>query len=150
MRKLIKRTMTEEEYSDYKKRYLKEWQKKNPEKYLHGLRRKKHVFSTLAKYVNGNSKKVYKRNNTLHLFIHLKPKILFSLAKKQKLKCAISGIKLTSDNMSVDHIKPLSKGGLNDISNLRLVHVDINRIMLDYDDDVFLNFCKTIVNHNNL
>lgn len=142
--------MTEEEYKKHKKIYMKEWQSRNPEKYLHGLRRKKHPLSTLAKYVNANSKKVYKRNNNESLFIRIKPSILFGIAKRQKCFCAISGLKLNNENVSVDHIIPLSKGGTNHKDNLRLVHIDINRIMLDYTDEEFFNFCKMIVNNNNL
>lgn len=63
---------------------------------------------------------------------------VWSLAKKQKLKCAISGVKLNNRNISVDHIIPFAKDGKNTIENIQLVHVLLNRAKSDLLPDEFL------------
>jgi len=72
---------------------------------------------------------------------------LYHVVKKQKCRCALTGQKLKANTISVDHIVALSNGGKNEIDNIRLVHVDINRMKLAYDDATFLENCRLVVNH---
>lgn len=51
--------------------------------------------------------------------------------------CAICGRPVKFKKMTVDHIVPLSKGGTNEMSNLRLACCSCNRIKSDVDDDEF-------------
>ena len=51
---------------------------------------------------------------------------LWSIAKKQKLICPLTGRKLTCDNISIDHKIPLSNGGTNEPSNLRFIDYHAN------------------------
>lgn len=71
---------------------------------------------------------------------------LWSLAKKQKLICALTGDKLTTENVSLDHIIPQSKGGTNDITNLQLVTHHANTIKNDMSMNEFYLFCKKVAN----
>jgi 5-methylcytosine-specific restriction endonuclease McrA len=73
---------------------------------------------------------------------------LWSLAKKQGLRCPISGEKLTIENISVDHIIPRSKGGTNILENLRLVTRAVNTAKHTMSDAEFFSFCQNIVNHH--
>ena len=70
---------------------------------------------------------------------------LWCLAKKQKLFCAITGEKLTSNNISVDHKIPISKGGTNNISNLQFVTRHSNVIKNSMTMDELYAFCKNII-----
>ncbi len=46
-----------------------------------------------------------------------------------QLSCGICGVRFTdTDKINIDHIKPLSKGGTNDLSNLQLAHVLCNHL----------------------
>lgn len=72
---------------------------------------------------------------------------LWKIAKKQKLKCALSGIKLTPENTSLDHIIPKSKGGINTPSNIRLVLKSINTTRQTMTDAEFIELCESVVNH---
>jgi hypothetical protein len=72
---------------------------------------------------------------------------LWGLAKKQKLKCALSGRQLTNLNISPDHIIPISKGGIHSISNIRLVDRDINIARQSLSDEEFIQLCKDVINH---
>lgn len=55
------------------------------------------------------------------------PKLtLKNLRKRDKDTCVYSGKKLREEEMSIEHIKPLSKGGKNEWENVALAHRDIN------------------------
>ena len=73
---------------------------------------------------------------------------LYSLAKKQKCRCVLTGELLTRDNISVDHIVPLSKGGMNVSDNLRLVTYDVNIVKNSLLDSEFLELCTRVVRHH--
>lgn len=75
---------------------------------------------------------------------------LWGLAKKQKLRCAISGIKLTNKNLSVDHIIPYANGGKNVIENLQLVDLWINQMKNCHSTKDLLNMIKVIYEFNRL
>ncbi len=81
--------------------------------------------------------------------IMLTPMDLWSMAKKQKAVCALSGRSLKS-NISIDHIIPKSKGGTNDKSNIRLVNLDVNVARGNKSDSEFINLCQSVVNYNNI
>jgi 5-methylcytosine-specific restriction endonuclease McrA len=70
---------------------------------------------------------------------------LWRLARKQKLMCAITGEKLNAENISLDHIISISKGGTNHITNLQLVTRYSNTIKNSMDMNEFYLFCKNIV-----
>lgn len=68
--------------------------------------------------------------------------------------CAICGKPLTKYTYTIDHIKPLSKGGTNTIENLRAVHKDCNRLKNNFSDkdvrdmsaDIFCNSVRQDIN----
>lgn len=76
-------------------------------------------------------------------------KQLQELWENQKGLCALSGLPLIpGTNASIDHIVPKSKGGTNDISNLRWVLTSVNSGRHDLSDEEFINICKAIVSNN--
>ncbi len=101
----------------------------------------KHKFRRVASSSNTASKKKSTGEQ-------ITPKQLWILAKKQKLRCAISGIKLTNNNLSVDHVIPFFSGGKNVIENIQLVDKHINAMKNSHSQSDFLNLIKTIYQHN--
>jgi len=77
----------------------------------------------------------------------LKPFDLYKIAHSQRLICALTGVKLSRDNISVDHIIPRSKGGKNVPSNIRLTTRDVNWFRRTMTDEELLVMCKQVVNH---
>jgi 5-methylcytosine-specific restriction endonuclease McrA len=75
----------------------------------------------------------------------LKPMELWGILKRQRMLCALTGRMLNRDNISLDHIVPLSKGGSNEPNNLRFVHIDSNTFKMDMDDMALLELAKDIV-----
>lgn len=73
---------------------------------------------------------------------------IWKIALKQRLRCAISGIQLTRSNMSIDHIKPLSKGGFDEIGNIQLVDKRINEMKNDMDLKELVGICRNIAETN--
>ena len=73
----------------------------------------------------------------------------WKLAKRQKLKCAISGMKLNNENMSPDHIIPICKGGNNTIENIQIVDKRINMMKHSLDEKEFVELCNVVVNYKN-
>jgi 5-methylcytosine-specific restriction endonuclease McrA len=114
-------------------------------KYNPSVRRKKHPFKVISQYANSNYKLVKFRMKQLVIDSDaITPLQLWKIAKQQKCICAISGIKLTAENISIDHIVPVSQGGSNNISNIRLVHAKVNKMRNDYTMEEFLDLCKKI------
>lgn len=73
------------------------------------------------------------------------PMEVWSIAKRQKLKCALSGRQLTSTDISPDHIIPFSKGGKSDKSNIRLVTKQVNIMRHIMSDEELISLCNDIV-----
>jgi hypothetical protein len=70
---------------------------------------------------------------------------LFHLQQK---KCPLSGrLLLPGTNCHLDHIIPSSKGGSDDLINLRWVDRNVNQAKCDLNDDDFLRLVADIYNH---
>ena len=79
--------------------------------------------------------------------VKITPFQFWSIAKKQKLMCPLTGRKLNGDTMSLDHIIPVSKGGNHNVSNLQFVHVDINYAKRNLLQEEFVRLCKEVSHH---
>jgi 5-methylcytosine-specific restriction endonuclease McrA len=67
-------------------------------------------------------------------------KELETLFETQNGKCAVTGIPLElGSTASVDHIIPRCKGGPEDITNVRFVHLWINVMKKDLPEEDFIN-----------
>jgi len=103
-----------------------EWQKnrrkKNPLKFLH----QDAMFHSKAK------------NRDFFLSIE----DLESLLKKQKNKCALTGMAFNDENMpSLDRIDPI-KG--YEVNNIQFVNIRINRMKSDMRQDEFIELCRKL------
>jgi len=97
-------------------------------------------FKKLAEYAN----RTYDRKNSENYY-KLTAWDLWKIAKAQRLICPLTGDKLCAFNMSVDHIIPISKGGENIPSNIRLVDKWVNIMLQDRTDEDFFNQCRKII-----
>jgi 5-methylcytosine-specific restriction endonuclease McrA len=100
--------------------------------------------SPLRKLANINNSNMSRKNKNSY---KLKGIELWAIAKKQKMLCPFTGDKLTSENISLDHIIPRSKGGSNEPSNVRLVTKWVNLMRLNYTDEEFIKMCGKISNY---
>lgn len=64
---------------------------------------------------------------------------------KQHHKCALSGRPIDILTLEVDHIVPRSKGGSDELSNLRLVCRAANAAKGELTDDELLLLCQEII-----
>ena len=152
----LKRTEKEKRNQEYLKRKYK----KRSEKIL----LKRNGCSTRDEYKTKKERRREERRRykvrykRIHYFKHiskvhnkrsggylLKPMELWGLLKRQRMLCGLTGRRLNRDNISLDHIVPLSKGGSNEPSNLRFVHIDANTFKMDMDDSDLLELAKDIV-----
>lgn len=125
------------------------YREKYQQKFNPSNRRKKHPFVVISGYINSNYKLVCFRNKMQFEDSDLiKPIDLWRLAKKQKCTCSLSGRKLTPENVSADHIIPVSRGGKNHPTNLRLVISDINKMRNNHKTEYFIELCKSVAHYN--
>lgn len=126
--------------------YEKEYQRdRYEEKRLETLKRKRdhtklHPFKSMARNANLH----LKRHEIGHRVTEFD---LYKIAKKQKLICPISGVKLTRKNISLDHIIPTAKGGLNVPENVQLVDLRVNKMKLDSTEKEFFEWIERIYNY---
>ena len=85
------------------------------------------------------------RNGSSLGYSVLSAKMLWSLWKEQKGRCALTGVKLGRDNSELDHIVAISKGGTGERSNLRWLHRDVNQAKRALSDLEFLDLCKRVI-----
>jgi len=73
-------------------------------------------------------------------------KELKELLEKQKYKCALTGdsISLETD-IELDHIIPTSNSGKQELSNVRWVTKEANRLKQDLTDEKLKELCKKIL-----
>ena len=69
---------------------------------------------------------------------------LWSLWKKQRGVCALSGVRLDR-TAELDHKLPQARGGTHTISNLQWVTAKANRAKRDLTDDEFVALCESVV-----
>ena len=71
--------------------------------------------------------------------------------QEQDWRCALSGVDLSQSakNTELDHIVPLSKGGAHVLSNVQLVHRIPNAMKRTMSEQVFLEWCRKIVERAN-
>lgn len=70
---------------------------------------------------------------------------LKSIWDRQNGKCALTGRDLNIYIMELDHIIPLSKGGLSVIDNLQWTCKEANQAKKDLLDDEFIELCKDVI-----
>ena len=127
--------------------------KRNPEtkRKWYGENKEKIAFQEKTRLEKCIFKKRANVTNSMAKMKNIEGKItaldLWKIAKKQKLICPFCGLKLNASNMSVDHIIPTSQGGKNISSNVRLVHLWVNKMRLDYKDEDFIKMCRLIAAH---
>ena len=69
--------------------------------------------------------------------------IKLKLLWKKGKRCAICGKKIKEyEDLTVDHIIPLSKGGVNSLRNCQLAHAACNREKDDYMPDAYEKLLK--------
>lgn len=72
-------------------------------------------------------------------------KMIMKLIEKQQFRCAVSGRTLTPESASLDHILPLSRNGVHDITNLWVVDHRVNAAKGTLTLDEFVNLCGDVV-----
>jgi hypothetical protein len=73
---------------------------------------------------------------------------LWSLWKKQRGVCPLTGIRLNRDNSEIDHIVPWIISRDNSISNLRWVYGPVNRMKGRLLDAEFFELCRLVANQH--
>lgn len=69
---------------------------------------------------------------------------------KNNGKCAICGSPVKFKKMTIDHKKPLSQGGTNEISNLQLACHSCNRLKNNFMEDEFYEMLSKILRYQRL
>jgi 5-methylcytosine-specific restriction endonuclease McrA len=122
--------------------------KEKYDKIKSNLKRLDHTRDYNAKWV--------KTNRAKHPFTHfskdfrhrkklnITPFQFWSIAKRQRLICPLTGRKLDGNTMSVDHIAPISKGGSHELSNLQFVHIDANYAKRNLLQEDFIRLCNEV------
>ncbi len=132
-------------YNEYQKKYNKNYTKLDYVKVMinKGCRKRynQQVFKNLTKQANRSVKR-------LKSPIKVIPFDLWKLAKKQKCKCALTGLPLTKNNISLDHIQSVSLGGNNNFENLRLVMKKVNIAKQSMTDQEFIQLCRSVIDFN--
>lgn len=70
---------------------------------------------------------------------------IMSLIESQGFRCALTGRTLEPETAAVDHKIPVSAGGAHDISNLWVIHTDVNRAKNTMLPSAFIAMCRDVV-----
>lgn len=131
---------------------IKNFKSYNLCKYCFDRKKTKEIFKLDQNKFRKSLRKKYFRNissrynNKYNLT--LKPLDFWKILKQQKMICPYSGIKLNRNNISLDHIIPLSTGGSNNISNFQFVHFNINLMKQSLSHNDFILLCNSVARNH--
>ncbi|GBF49463.1 HNH endonuclease [Leptospira ryugenii] len=69
------------------------------------------------------------------------------LLKKQEYRCYLSGVELNPDNVDIEHIVPLGKGGLHELTNLCLIERSFRELKRYHTVEEIKDLCQKVVLH---
>lgn len=117
-----------EKYKDKYKKYMKQWYENNKDSYKQHYQDNKKYMSEQNKLYKRNNKfkinaltakrRSVKRNQTLYNIDKEKINYMYYVANTMTKECGAE--------YQVDHIKPLSKGGLHHQDNLQILEASVN------------------------
>jgi 5-methylcytosine-specific restriction endonuclease McrA len=70
---------------------------------------------------------------------------LLLLWKRQRGRCALTGVRLDRSNAHLDHVVPVRRGGTNSLTNLRWVSEAANRAKHTLLDSELLTLCRQVL-----
>jgi 5-methylcytosine-specific restriction endonuclease McrA len=66
---------------------------------------------------------------------------------RQGFRCNLTGVPLTPDTASIDHIIPLSKGGSHTKANAQIILNSVNQAKGSMTQSEFVDMCRLVVEH---
>lgn len=75
------------------------------------------------------------------------PKQILALLESQQYRCALSGRELSPETASLDHVIPLSRGGVHDISNVQVLDYRVNAAKGTMTVEEFVHMCRDVALH---
>jgi 5-methylcytosine-specific restriction endonuclease McrA len=109
-----------------------------------GSKRPAAFLVTLVSVVDDRCRQYSKAKEIHNVQGKVTTKNLLLLAEQQQYRCALTGVELTTETVSLDHIKPVHKDGADDMSNVQLVHSTINAMKGTLAQDEFVEWCKLV------
>lgn len=73
---------------------------------------------------------------------------LMEMLHSQGFKCNLTGQPLSPANMTLDHIVPLSRGGVHDISNAQIILDVVNKAKGTMTNEEFIALCHQVAKAN--
>lgn len=70
---------------------------------------------------------------------------IMKLIESQSFRCALSGRELTPETASIDHITPLSRGGVHGLANIWVLDHRVNVAKGTMSVDEFVAMCREVV-----
>ncbi|MCW7491997.1 HNH endonuclease [Leptospira sp. 2 VSF19] len=67
------------------------------------------------------------------------------LLNDQNFRCFVSGIPLTYENVEIEHIIPLSKGGKHELVNLCFIDKSLKELKRFKTKEEIIELCKIII-----
>lgn len=119
--------------------YCRRYQEQNKERLAKARKeydanlKSKHQFRWMAKVFN------------VHSTVKIAAIDLWRIAKRQKMRCALTSRKLTSGDISIDHIEPKSRGGKDCLTNLQLTTYKANQVKSSLTVEELKEICKDIL-----
>jgi hypothetical protein len=104
------------------------------------------VSRVVYKWSSERNRKRNKKENATP-WINYSEGVFRDLLYQQQGRCAVSGLRLTPENVSIDHILPVIKGGTHELRNLRLVVWGVNDAMGALEDAEFIQLCIQIADY---
>ena len=77
-------------------------------------------------------------------------KMIMTLIERQGFRCPLSGRTLTPETASLDHVLPLSRDGKHDLSNIWVVHNQVNSAKGTLTAEEFVSLCTEVAATNPL